>query len=326
MTLDFERAPKVSVVVVSYNTRKMTLDCLRSIAAQTSLPHEIVVVDNASGDGSAEAIAAEFPGVRLLAERANHGFALANNIAAQVCRGDYILLLNPDTVVLGHAIDRLVAFAEARPDAMIWGGRTLFGDGSLNTTNCWRRMTLWSLVSQAAGLNSIFRNSAVFNPEAYGGWPRDSEREVDIVTGCLLLIERCTWQLLEGFDPTYVMYGEEADLCLRARALGARPRISPEVEVIHYKGASEKIRADKLIRLMRAKISLIDAHFPPASRSLGRFLFGLWPLSRNVFATLLGRHEARATWSEVWRRRSEWRGGWAPVARPAVAPSSRSTA
>ncbi|SFE79953.1 glycosyltransferase family 2 protein [Roseivivax sediminis] len=325
MTLDFERAPKVSIVVVSYNTRDMTLECLRSIVAETDLPHEIVVVDNASGDGSAEAIAAEFPSIRLLAERRNHGFALANNIAADICRGEYILLLNPDTVVLDHAVDRLVAFAAARPDAMIWGGRTLYGDGSLNTTNCWRRMTLWSLLSQAAGLNSIFRNSAVFNPEAYGGWPRNSEREVDIVTGCLLLIERATWQQLGGFDPTYVMYGEEADLCLRARALGARPRISPEVEIVHYKGASEKIRADKLIRLMRAKISLIDAHFPMASRPLGRFLFALWPLSRHIYATLLGRGEARATWYEVWRRRSEWRSGWPPVARPAMAPPPRST-
>lgn len=317
-----EPAPSVSIVVVSYNTLEMTLACLRSIAAQTRLPHEIIVVDNASTDGSPEAIARHFPHVRLLAERENHGFARANNLATTAARGRYLLLLNPDTVVLNGAIDKLVAFAEARPEAMIWGGRTLYGDGSLNPTSCWRRMSLWGLAVQALGLNSIFRGNPVLNPEGYGGWPRDSEREVDIVTGCLLLIERETWARLGGFDPTFIMYGEEADLCLRARALGARPRISPTVEIIHYKGASETVRADKMVRLMRGKISLIDAHFHPLTRAPARALLGLWPLSRALYAQLRRNDEARRSWAEVWGRRAEWRGGWLRVATDTRQPTA----
>ena len=121
--------PLVSIIVVSYRTRDLTLECLRSVARETAhLPHEILVVDNASGDGSAEAIAREFPDVRLIALDGNVGFARANNIAAEEAKGRYLLLLNPDTVVIGRAIERLVAFAAERPQAKIWGGRTLYGD------------------------------------------------------------------------------------------------------------------------------------------------------------------------------------------------------
>jgi hypothetical protein len=173
----------------------MTLEAVRSTYAETTIPFEMIVVDNASPDGSAAAIAAAFPpethpNLHFMAETENHGFAKANNIAARHARGDYILLLNPDTVVLNAAIDKLVAFAEATPQARIWGGRTLFGDRSLNPTNCWRRMSLWGLACQVLGVNSILRGSERFNPEGYGGWKRDRVRAVDIVTGCFFLIDR----------------------------------------------------------------------------------------------------------------------------------------
>ena len=109
---------------ISYNTKAMTLDCLRSLQAETRVPHEVIVVDNASPDRSADAIAAAFPEYRLIASPDNLGFAKGNNVAAEEAVGDYILLLNPDTVVLDQAIDRLVAFADANPRAGIWGGRT----------------------------------------------------------------------------------------------------------------------------------------------------------------------------------------------------------
>ncbi len=248
--------PVVSVIVVSYNTRAMTIDCIASVLEQTSVPYELIVLDNASPDGSAAAIAGAFPpesGVRLIASPENLGFARGNNVAAREATGDYILLLNPDTLVLDHAIDRLVAFAGRVPEAGIWGGRTLYDDGSLNPFSCWGRMTAWSLTCRLLGLTAIFRSSEFFNPEVYGAWPRDSEREVDIVTGCLFLIARETWDRLGGFDPAFVMYGEEVDLCLRARAAGLRPAITPEATIIHYRGASEKVRSDKMVRLLRSK-------------------------------------------------------------------------
>ncbi|WP_172300501.1 glycosyltransferase family 2 protein [Pseudoruegeria sp. HB172150] len=310
-------APTVSIIIISYNTWEMTLECLESVARETTVPHEVIVLDNASSDGSAKAIAEKFPDVKLMPETANHGFAKGNNVAIEHARGKYVLLLNPDTVVLDSAIDKLLQFAQDRPDAKIWGGRTLYGDRSLNPTNCWRQMSLWSLTSQVFGLSSMFRNSGFFNPEGYGDWQRDDEREVDIVTGCLLLIERDFWHELGGFDLTYVMYGEEADLCLRARKLGARPRITPNAEIVHYVGASEAVHARKLVRVLTAKTTLIRQNFPAWKRPFGLTMMRLWPWSRmraaqvRAWATRKTKHrESAESWGEVWDRRSEWRDGY----------------
>ena len=309
--------PVLTIIVVNYNTREMTLACLRSLRDETRAPYEVILVDNSSTDGSAEVIAAEFPDITLMAETANHGFAGGNNLAARRARGEYLLLLNPDTVVLDGAVDRLLAFARANPQAGIWGGRTLYGDRSLNPASCWGRMTLWNLFCRASGLTGVFPRSELFNSEAYGGWDRSTERNVDIVTGCFLMIRRETWEALGGFDPAFFMYGEEADLCLRARGLGAAPRVTPEAEIVHYGGAADTVRADKMVRLLSGKISLIDRHFPAWQRPLARGLFQAWPLSRMIATRALGAVTGRAStrasaasWSEIWARRSEWREGW----------------
>ncbi len=314
-------ATDVSIIVVSYNTREMTLDCLASIAAETQRSHEVIVVDNASKDGSAEAVARvaqDDPRLRLMAETDNHGFARANNIAAGVAHGEYLLLLNPDTVVLDGAIDRLLAFAERTPEAGIWGGRTVYGDGRLNPTCCWRRMSLWSVICRTTGLSGVFPQSDLFNPEAYGDWKRDTEREVDIVTGAFFLIRRAFWEQLGGFDLRYVMYGEEADLCLRARAFGARPRMTPDAVIVHYVGASEQVRGAKIAMLLRAKILLIRDHFPRWQQGAAIWIFRTWPLTRYGATRLLaglrggeGRAERASGWKDVWTRRGEWWHGYA---------------
>jgi len=310
--------PELSILVISYNTAEMTLACLDSVVAETQATvYELIVVDNASSDGSADAVAAAHPGFHLIRSNENLGFARANNVAAKMAKGDLLLLLNPDTVVLDGAIDRLVAFAKARPEARIWGGITVFGDGLLNPSNCWRRMSLWNLFCRAAGLTGLFPKSKLFNAEAYGGWLRDTEREVDIVTGCFFLIERRFWKTLGGFDPMFFMYGEEADLCLRARPLGARPRITPDARIVHYGGASERVRAEKIVRLSRAKVSLLARHMPASLRGVGIFLYRLWPLSRMLayrFAMVVRPCDRTAgeyaVWSEIWQRRHEWQQGF----------------
>ncbi len=312
-----ENEPVVSIIVVSFNTKDMTLECLRSVQRETTVPYELIVVDNASTDGSAEAIAEEFPDIAFRAEPENLGFALANNQVLEDARGEYVLLLNPDTVVLDGALDKLVAFAQARPEARIWGGRTLFGDRSLNPTSCWRRLTLWNVFCRTAGLTAVFPKSEFFNSEAYGGWDRGTERQVDVVTGCLMMLRRDDWDALGGFNLKFQMYGEEVDLCLRAiRDLGAAPRVTPEATIVHYGGASQKVRSDKMVRLMRAKMELIKEHFPPLKRGLARRIFALWPWSRWLAASGLARVGVRKgqgaeVWGEVWQRRDEWKDGFA---------------
>ena len=305
--------PTLSIIVISYNTRQMTLECLRSVFRETKKTgFELIVLDNASADGSAAAIEEEFGNrVRLIASPANLGFAGGNNRATEVAQGEFLLLLNPDTVVLDGAIDSLLEFARAHPEAGIWGGRTLFADGSLNPASCWSRQTLWSLFCQAIGFSSLFRRSSLFNPEGMGGWNREGVREVDIVSGCFLLLKRDLWQKLGGFREIFFMYGEEADLCLRAHKLGARPMVTSAATIIHYGGASEKIRADKLVRLLKAKMLLICEHFPPWSRRLGCRLLALWPISRYLAHAILSgvglvASDRYAVWQQVKSRMSEW--------------------
>jgi GT2 family glycosyltransferase len=319
-------APVVSILVISYNTRDLTLACIRSAIAETTVPHEIIVVDNASRDGSAEAIAAAFPAdafpdVRLIASPENLGFSRGNNRAAREARGDYILLLNSDTVVLDHAIDNLVAFAREMPDAGMWGGRTLFPDGSLNPQSCWRLPSLWNIFCRTAGLNALFPGSPLFHSEAYAGWQRDEIRPVEMIIGCFLMTTRSLWERLGGFDESLFMYGDDADLCIRARALGADPHITPAATIIHYGGASDSVRADKMVRLMSAKVSVVDRHFRSWRRPLALGILRLWPFTRMVAWTVLdtvGRtvirtprfSRGRAEWSEIWQQRAVWWNGY----------------
>jgi hypothetical protein len=310
---------EVSIIIVSYNTREMTIAAIDSVVAETTeTSYEIIVVDNASTDGSAAAIAAHPAKPRLIALNENIGFGRANNLAAEEARGYYVLLLNSDTLVRDRAIDTLVRFARANRRAMIWGGRTIFADGRLNPGSCWRQITPWNLACRIAGLTAALPRSGLFNSEAYGGWNRDSVREVDIVSGCFLLIPRSIWLALGGFDPKFFMYGEDADLCLRARRLGARPRITPAATIVHHGGASERVPADKLIKLLAAKASLIERHWPLPLRSAGQLFLSALPLTRwigyAVQARLTGSATSQANadmYKEVWDNRVRWRFGYA---------------
>ncbi len=318
---DDRRPVPLTVIVVSYETRELTLDCLTSLFDQTTTPMQVIVVDNASTDGSADAIAQRFPQVELLAEPDNLGFAAANVLGARRAAGDLLLLLNPDTVVLDRAVDRLVRFSAERPSAAIWGGRTVFADRSLNPASCWRRMTVWSVLCRVLGLDTRFPGSPRLNREAYGGWCRDSERDVDIVSGCFLLVRRELWERLGGFDPAFVMYGEEADLCLRARPLGARPRITPSATIVHLGGASERVRSEKHVKLLAAKIALARRHERGLRRHAIVWLLRAWPAMRLLAArsavAVGGSSTARdelMTRRSIWSHRREWWSGY-PIER-----------
>lgn len=311
----------VSVIVVTHNTRQMTIECIRSILEQTThVKYELIVFDSASTDGSSEAIRERFPTVKLISSAENVGFGKANNIAATVAQGRRLLLINPDTVVLDRAIDRLNEFASATPESRIWGGRTIFADGSLNPASCWKYATLWSVFCWAVGLN-LLKGSMLFNPEGYPHWKRDSVRSVDIVSGCFFLIDRALWQELGGFDPVFFMYAEEADLCIRAQKLGARPQITPTATIIHYGGASYPQKSEFRIQMLAGRVTLMDRHWSSLSRIIGRQLYLLVPLTRwltyEAAAALLRKADYRKNgleWYGVWRNRWRWINGWTEAA------------
>mgnify|MGYP006266197685 CR=1 FL=1 len=308
---------RLSIIMVSYNTRDLTRTAIRAIYENAGPSFELIVIDNASSDGSVEMIADEFPAARLIRSSDNLGFAGANNEAVRYAAGDALLLLNPDTEVLPGAIDRLMALRAEYPQAGIWGGRTIYADGAPNPASCWRRQTLWSLFLQATGLSSLGRRSQLLNPERVLHLRENAPTPVDIVSGCLLLIDRTLFERLGGFSPRFFMYGEDADLCLRAQAAAdAHPIVHADACIIHHGGASERVRADKLVRLISAKSTLIQMHFPRWQKRLGLALLASWPLSRMVAHRCLNAcgaqryREQAVAWTRVWARRREWLAGF----------------
>ncbi|MCU0822660.1 MAG: glycosyltransferase family 2 protein, partial [Spirochaetes bacterium] len=275
---------------------------------------EVIVLDNASIDHPVGDIKIKFPQIILLPSDINYGFAKGNNIAAEKAKGEYILLLNPDTIVLNKAIDKLFNFAKSNPDAGVYGGRTVYTDGSLNPS-CYSKTTPWSLFCSISGLTKFFKNSTFFNPEPYGSWKYNTTRQVDIVSGCFLLIKHDLWKKLNGFNPLFFMYAEEADLCLRAAKAGFNPVFYHESEIIHYRGVSEPTEAGKIIKTFRGEITLICEHWSKMFVNYGIFLFtarcALKYLYYMMLSTLNKKYLNRAAvWKEVWDQKSIWRKGW----------------
>ncbi|WP_373085132.1 glycosyltransferase family 2 protein [Sneathiella sp.] len=312
---EIQTPPKLTIIVISYNTRAMTLKCIETVFAETrDTSFELIILDNASTDGSAEALMDRYSDkATVICSAENLGFAAANNVVAKQASGEFLLLLNPDTEVLDGAIDKLVAFSESRPEARIWGGGTVFPDKRLNPASSWGRMTYWSLISTLSGLSSVFKNTSIFNVEGMGGWDRQGDKYVDIITGCFLLIQKNFWEELGGFDKDFFMYGEEADLCLRATKLGARPLATSRAIIIHHGGASETVQSDKMVRLLNAKVKLIQKHFSPGSGRFAVYLLTLWPLSRYLAHSILAAAGWKSSqlpasvWKNIWGRRTTWR-------------------
>ncbi len=306
----------VSIIVVSFNTREMTLECLRSIVRETEgISYEVQVIDNCSSDGSFLAIEEEFGSDQRFSIQdasSNLGFAAANNLLAESSRGRYVLLLNPDTVILDASIVKLIRFAEENPRNGIWGGRTLFSDGSLNPDNCYGPFTVWSEFCAAVGLRALFPRSKVFHPRGYGDWQRDTVREVGEVTGCFFLMRRRDWEHFRGLDPEFFMYGEETDLCMRAIKEGMQPIMTPDATIVHHGGASETVPLDKRVRLLDGQIRLFRRHFSPVGFRLVYHATRLGVLARAAITGLVCKLRGGDTvsvWGGVWRRRSEWTRG-----------------
>ena len=167
---------------------------------------------------------------------------------------------------------------------------------------------LWSAFCYATGLASVFRSSAVFNPEAIGGWDRDSDRVVQVVTGCFALLQTSLFRSLQGFDERFFMYSEDTDLCRRVRNLGLQCVHLSEVGLVHFGGGSDNIRAAKLAKVFAARRQYYDKHWSSSGAKVGGLLVDLGVLAR-LAASTLGPADRRATWRNIWAARSLWHDG-----------------
>ena len=300
--------PDLSVVVVNYNTREATATCLGSVLdAAPNVDLELIVVDNGSIDGSAAAFG-RIAGVRTIEAGENLGFARGVNLGARSATGGWLLLLNPDTVVLPGSLEALVGFAERHPEYGIFGGRTLRPDGSVDRSSCWGAPTIWSLAMFATTLSTVFRRSRVFDPESLGQWERDTVREVPIITGCLLLVRRADWERLGGMDEDFFLYGEDAEFSLRAGRAGLRRVIVPDAVIVHEVGGSSDAGGAKGCMVMAGKVTLLRTTWSPLRARVGVGLLVAGVGARAAVERMTRRE--RAPWTTVWRRRSDWIDGY----------------
>jgi hypothetical protein len=225
---------EVSAVVVSYNTRDLLRECLRSVYASDLPPAEVFVVDNASADGTPEMVAAEFPAVTLIALDRNLGFAGANNVAIRRSRGDRVLLLNPDATIAPDGISGLSRALDRWPRAAAVGPRILNPDGSFQSCG-YRFPTVLSELRQSRNVNRVV--SWVLGPDR-GPDLSTEDREVDWSDGACMLLRREAIAQVGGLDERYFLYTEELDWCFNARKAGWSIVVVPSVTVWHHRGQS----------------------------------------------------------------------------------------
>ena len=223
----------ITVVIVNWNTREMLKDCLQSVyMALDDLVAEVLVVDNASSDGSASMVEAEFPGAKLIVNHDNRGFAAANNQAMKLSHGRYVLLLNPDTIVSPDTLSLMIDYADERPDAGVLGCQVYETHDRIQQT-CFRYPDPVNTFLTETGLGRVFGRSWM------GDWDRKSQREVDVVSGMFMLVRREVIEQVGLMDEEFFIYGEEADWCHRIRRAGWKCVFTPAAKIIHRDGGGK---------------------------------------------------------------------------------------
>ncbi|HPC86511.1 MAG TPA: glycosyltransferase family 2 protein [Smithellaceae bacterium] len=236
----------ISVIIVSYNTADLTLRCIASVRSSTG-EKEIFVVDNASTDGSAAAVRKKFPEVPLIENPQNLGFGAANNRALKICRGRYVVFLNPDTVVRPDALSRAVSYMDAHPDIGLAGARILNPDGSPQESISWRYPGEKFAKDETKGLPG----------------------KIACVLGAFMIARRPLIDELGGFDEDFFLYGEDEDLAWRVREKGFSIGYIEEAEVLHWGGRSEAQTPPPELfeKKLRAEYLFYTKHYRPQTIS-----------------------------------------------------------
>ena len=273
----------VSIIIVSWNTQDLLRQCLRSIFAQTTKNNfEVIVIDNGSSDGSADMVQREFDRVRLLTNVENNGFAAANNQGISVAEGRYLLLLNSDTIILDHAIEKVVAFADVHPDAAVVGCRLLNPDHTLQIS-CFMFPSPLNLLLLSTGAAHFFPQSRFFGRERMTWWDRTDLREVDVVTGCFMLVRKKAIDEIGPMDERFFMYNEETDWCYRFKMKGWKNWFTADAEIVHIGGASAAKLGTRRAKLENSSfVQYMFKHWSKPLALIGLFLLGLFYILRLV--------------------------------------------
>lgn len=297
----------LSVIIVNWNVCDLLRRCLSSIEANCgALSLEVIVVDNASGDSSVHMVESEFPQVQLIASRENLGYTGGNNLGAKEARGRYLLILNPDTEIVGDALERMVAYLDEHPAVGALGPQLLYPDGSVQPS----RYRFPRPVT-AFWMNTVLSRRVPNNRfgQAYrmADHPDDEIQSVDWVTGAAIVIRRKVWQEVGPLDDEFFMYFEEVDWCRRCRDAGWEIHYLPTVRIVHHHGkSSEQAATAPAIREQRSKILYFRKHFGEGwANAIHLFLLMnyAWQLAEEAAKWVIGYHRdaRRQLMSVYWQ-------------------------
>jgi GT2 family glycosyltransferase len=254
--------PDVSIIIVSWNTRDLLIDCIQSIKRETEVSYEIIVVDNASTDGTIPALQGSFSDIKIIGNTENRGFAAANNQGLSVARGHNLLLLNPDTVILENSIDRMVSWLSDKPDIGCAGCQVWETDKVIQKT-CFADPNPINLAIVTLGLMRLAPWIPVLGRPWYRFWDRKTERDVDVVSGMFMLVPRKVLDRVGPLDGDFFVYAEEADWCRRIRQSGWRCVFTPHARIMHLDGGSKstsQIKSRMYIQMQKSHLHYVRKH------------------------------------------------------------------
>lgn len=280
---------RVSVIIVNYNVKHFLLQCLRSVyAAAQHVSVEVFVVDNVSKDGSREAVAAEFPQVKWIQNTENVGFSRANNQAMKIATGEYVLILNPDTVVAEDSFEKCIAFMENHPDAGALGVRMIDGGGVFLPESKRGLPTPEVAFYKMFGLSRLFPKSKRFGKYHLGYLGEHENNEVEILAGAYMFFRNSVLQKIGYFDETFFMYGEDIDLSWRVILGGYKNYYVADTTIIHYKGESTKRGSLNYVKVFyEAMIIFAKKYFSGGRASLFSALLNVAIVFRAIVTILM---------------------------------------
>jgi GT2 family glycosyltransferase len=262
---------KISIVIVSWNAKSFLLQCIESVLRQSPRePLEVIVVDNASSDGSPQAVRDNYPAVKLICNGGNDGFAKGNNIGIRASIGDYLFLINSDVVVSDGCFDTLVRYMNAHPEIGLLGPRIVGSNGKVQRSTM-GYPSLWNTLCRALALDSLFPRSSLFGSHLMTFSNHNVTRPVEVINGCFWVVRRSAMEQVGLLDEQFFMYGEDVDWCKRFNDGGWKVVFFSEAEVLHYGGASSaNAPVEFAIEMQRANYQYWVKHHSRAA--VGTFL------------------------------------------------------
>lgn len=268
----------ISVIIVNYNVKHFLEQCLFSVqAALKNIQGEIIVIDNASSDDSINYLQPKFPLIKFVANTENTGFGKACNQGFTLSSGQYILFLNPDTIVPADCFEKCISFLHSHTDAGALGVKMLDGDGKFLKESKRAFPSLSTSLFKISGLASLFPHSKIFAKYYLGHLDSTKNHEVDVLAGAFMLIKRNVLELTSGFDEAFFMYGEDIDLSYRIQKAGFKNYYFSDTQITHFKGESTKKGSLNYIKMFYGAMGIfVNKHY----KNAGLFKFvihiGIW--------------------------------------------------